>query len=161
MLLVARFFLVLLVVLVAGCSFSGAPPEAVDLTVWCECSSPDGRLIASFYTQSGGGAAGWVYDYVSVRSADAPLDIDAPVMAMVRGQNTRLTWVDRRTLQVEHPSGATVLSSRPEIVTPFGSVGISYVPHPRDDSRLAGQSGCGPVISSAAKAEDAAHGGPN
>ena len=161
MLLVARFLLVFVVVPVAGCSFSGAPPEPVDLTVWCECSSPDGKLIASFYTQSGGGAAGWVYDYVGVRSTDVPLDIDAPVMAMVRGQNTRLTWVDSRTLRVEHPSGATVLLSKADIATAFGSVGISYVPHSRDDSRLAGKSCCGPVSSAAAKEEDAAHGGPN
>jgi hypothetical protein len=159
--LVARFLIALFAAASFGCSLDGPTASSSDLTVWCECPSPDGKLIATFYTISGGGAAGSVYDSASVRATDQPLDVNGPALTMSRGRGARLSWVDDRHLRIEFPSGADVHRQEPVITTALGPVAIDFVTYPRDDPRLAGDPSCGPTSPVVAQTVGVAQGGPN
>ena len=75
-----------------------------------EVPSPDGSVVARYYYISGGGAAGWIDEYVSVDSAGAPFDPfdGTPVLTMSHAGDAELTWVDNRHLKVEIGEWANV-----------------------------------------------------
>lgn len=92
----------LLGVAVLGCD------RTTQVRVDQECPSPSGELVATFYDLSGGGAAGWVQEYLAVRRATAPLDTAAHVLKMSHGYDLRLTWASDRRLTVGRPASARV-----------------------------------------------------
>jgi hypothetical protein len=108
-----------------------------------ECPSPNKRFIASFYTMSGGGAAGWMYQYINVRPAGRALR-DAQWRAKLKNaRDLRLTWLDASRLRVEYPDSARLDDKR----TSYGedkAIAIDYVAQPKGAGGFAdGTGGCG------------------
>lgn len=93
--------------------FSGCGPSIVEIVM--ECPSPDGKLLAVFWWQGGGGAAGWDSEYLTVQAAGDPASsapsrdgLDAYVLYMSHGYDVGLTWKDGKSLEVEYPSSAVI-----------------------------------------------------
>ena len=93
--------------------FSGCGPSIVEIVM--ECPSPDGKLLAVFWWQGGGGAAGWASQYLTIQAAGVPASsapsragLNAYVLNMSHGYDVRLTWKDGKTLEVEYPSSARI-----------------------------------------------------
>lgn len=70
------------------------------------CPSPDGAHIAEFYRESGGGAAGWQAEYVSVRRADGEPTV---ILQMSRGYDVVLNWQSPTVLEIGYPDDARVV----------------------------------------------------
>jgi hypothetical protein len=83
----------------------GRRPQG-ERTVCFECPSPDGRRVAAFYTESGGGAAGWAYEHVEVRSPDdaAP----SVVLTLKNADRVLITWRDTNRVRIRYPDSARV-----------------------------------------------------
>ena len=75
-----------------------------------EVASPDGARVARYYVVSGGGAAGYVDEYVDVRPRGEPFDpyADDPALLMTHGGGVTLTWRGPDRLVVEYPGWAGV-----------------------------------------------------
>ena len=97
-----------------------------------DCISPDGERIAAFYTESGGGAAGYAYEYVSVRPSTSEFSGGGKAFMMSHGYDTRLTWTGRRSLEIGYPDSATVMDSP----STLEDVRITIVPLPSRDGVL-------------------------
>jgi hypothetical protein len=137
---------ILLCFLSNGCGphIGGADPNTYDRTVLLECSSPDGRVVATYYQESGGGAAGWAYQYLAVRDAAQPFDPSMPIFATSHGGPVRITWQDSSTLLIEYSSTASVLRSDGTVATPAGIIRCSYARlQPGDTPTTDEASGCG------------------
>lgn len=99
-----------------------------------ECPSPDKQFIATFYAMSGGGAAGWQYQYVNVRRTGATFR-DAPWLAQLKNaRDLRLSWLDASHLRVEYPDDAR-LDRRLASYKDGRSIALEYV------ARRAGSNG--------------------
>jgi hypothetical protein len=154
---VARGYLcVTVAVLTVSCSDWREPSFT---KVGMQCPSPDSRLIAVFWVQGGGGAAGWMEQLVTVvpsnvRAADVPsrsMSEDYPyVLKLAHAENVRLRWRDDRSLRVEYPDSALVHYAAPgEVYTPSTpDLRVTYEGVPGDRmGRLDGGDRCesGPV----------------
>jgi len=94
-------------VIAAAAVLAGCDTRA-DLRIDLECPSPDGGAVATFYDLSGGGAAGWVQEFVAVHAAAAALDTAAHVFKLSHGYHVRLTWESGRRLTVGYPASGRV-----------------------------------------------------
>jgi hypothetical protein len=88
----------------AGCSGSE------ELYPGGELPSPDGQLVASFFALGGGGAAGWLFEYVSIRPSSEPPDagLREVVLQMNYGYEVCLNWRSNQHLEVSVPEGAGI-----------------------------------------------------
>ena len=96
-----------------------------DLHRGVQYPSPTGRYLATFFGLSGGGAAGWAYSRVSVRSAQQPFDRESHILEMRHGYEVCLIWESDTKLVVEYPSEAVVMSSD-RVVQLDDALAISY-----------------------------------
>lgn len=76
-------------------------------TVVQQLPSPDGRFIATYFINSGGGAAGWMYERVSLRQATNTFNKDDYIFQVSHSEAT-LSWQDNRTLRVTYPADTNV-----------------------------------------------------
>ena len=97
-----------------------------------DCASPDGERIATFYIESGGGAAGYAYEYVSVRPSTSEFSGSRKAFMMGHGYDTRLTCSGPRSLEIGYPDSATVMDSP----STLENVRITLVPLPSRDGVL-------------------------
>lgn len=97
--------LFLLVAFFAGCGGEPGQPQG-EREVYYECPAPGGNHVASFYREYGGGAAGWQYEHVAVRSpADATPSV---VLTLKQGYDVTLEWFGPDELRIGYPSDARV-----------------------------------------------------
>jgi hypothetical protein len=94
--------------------------------------SPDGRLAARYYVESGGGAAGWVHEIVDLR---APGDSSRPdarqaVFVMSHGGGVTTKWASARSLTIEYPAWVDVIRG----CRTARGVAITYVAIAKPDS---------------------------
>jgi hypothetical protein len=87
---------------VASCATKSGPANKDLLT----CASPDGKYVAAFFVESGGGAAGYQYEYVEVR--DQGDRSKESVLSLKSGYQVQLTWLPRGRLRIAYPSDARV-----------------------------------------------------
>lgn len=121
--------LVVAVILVALPLFHIAFPPNVRVNK--EATSPDGRYTATFYTVSGGGAAGYVVEYVSLRERGKAFRAhEGKVFEMGHAYEIDLSWKESRHLVVEYPDRADVHRAADNL----GSVLITYVSKPTVDN---------------------------
>ena len=105
-----------------------------NVEVIAECHSPDGSVVAVFYTIGGGGAAGYLDEFVSVYAATDSLRPRDSVFGMNHGYEACLHWLEPSHLQIIYPEGVTVHWSKEAItLEPSGVVQLSYATAPADD----------------------------
>lgn len=97
----SRFVLFLCVGLVACGNASKSQTE-----VLLKCPSPDGKSVAVFYREFGGGAAGWQYEAVSVSQPDD--HVPSQVLKLKSGYEVVLRWAEPNRLEVGYPDSARV-----------------------------------------------------
>jgi hypothetical protein len=97
--------------------------------------SPDGKYIASFYAIGGGGAAGSLFEYVSIRRPESPLDNGTTVLQMSYASDVCLQWVDSRHLVVKYPSDAQAVSTK-DTVNLDDEIHVSFQPEPSSDGEF-------------------------
>ena len=71
-----------------------------------ECGSPDSAYTARYYIEFGGGAAGWSYEYVSVRRNDN--NAERVVLKLKGSQDVSFRWVSNLWLEIAYPDNARV-----------------------------------------------------
>jgi hypothetical protein len=135
----------LLPILLSGCG-----PSIVEILM--ECPSPDGKLVAVFWWQGGGGAAGWASHYLTIHAAGVPASsapsrggLDAYVLEMAHGYDVRITWKDGKVLEVEYPSSARIdeaIHKYPRIGDPPQAVIRYRTVEGTDNNELPGGSSC-------------------
>ncbi len=97
-----------------------SPP---DIHVTKEVVSPDGKNVASFYTISGGGAAGYVVIRLKIRPANQVFKSDENyIFEMRHGDDIDLEWRDDDYLIVTYPMDADIYRQQ----TIQGKIKISY-----------------------------------
>ena len=112
---------------VAGsCAAVGADKnEEVEVVATVE--SPSGAHVATVYTAWGGGAAGYVYSVVNIRSS---ADVFAPrkdvVFSATKAGEVRIEWETDNLLIVEHSRDASISVSN-ETWENGGGVRITFV----------------------------------
>ena len=117
--------------ILCGCNRSAneTATQETEVNVRSVAVSPDKTHIATSYTVSGGGAAGFVYKCVNVRAATEPFAPTAGVVFQMSGNSElAVRWEADGTLIVEHPTDATVLTSDPDWKDGTATVRIRYVP---------------------------------
>ena len=98
-----------------------------------DCASPNGQLIATFYTIGGGGAAGSLDEYVSVRPSTSKFDENDWVFTLTHGYDVRLSWTGPQSLEIGYPDSARTSISP----TKRADVAINVVPLPSNGGSLA------------------------
>lgn len=112
----ARILFLTSIIVINGCERIGSRVDRV-----LECPSPNGHNVATFFRISGGGAAGFQDEYVSIRSANADFDPErAVVLHLGYGYQVRLTWEGNSLLRVEYPASASLRSAPVEQLTTDG-----------------------------------------
>lgn len=126
----------------AGCGHS--------TTVRYECPSPEGRWIAAYYASSGGGAAGWAFQYANVRRTGESFR-EEPWLAQLRAsRDARLVWQDANHLRIDYPDSAQ-LDEKHDRVSEDVSIRVSYRAQPSGPKGFRdGIGGCGEWASKAA-----------
>jgi len=94
-------------VFLLGCiDFSGGGPNTDKIKIIGEEKSPNGRLIATSFSCSGGGAAGYFYFNVSLRRAGEKLDQRDGLMGKHKTWNAftdiEVKWIDDTNLEVSY-----------------------------------------------------------
>lgn len=93
-----------------------------DVSIVMNCDSPDKKQIATFFIRSGGGAAGYQYEYLNLREATEPFDYRNYVLALNGGYEVRIEWHGPEVV-VYYPNTARV----DKMVKASGSKDIRYV----------------------------------
>lgn len=101
--------------------------------------SPDHQYVAAFFGIGGGGAAGWLYQYVAVSKASAEFDPSRYVLRMRRGYEVCLRWARDRALVVGYPEEAVIEEKRERTDADDG-VEVEYEALPSQHGMLA--AGC-------------------
>jgi hypothetical protein len=103
----------------AGCLLAcgSAEPRIV-----FECTSPSGNSVASFYSLSSGGAAGWAVLRISVRPGNHALDRDGHIFQMRHGYDAQVEWFSETDLVIRYPDTAEVDLTEPSA----GPVSVRY-----------------------------------
>jgi len=70
------------------------------------CAAPDKTHVAEFYIESGGGAAGWQEELVTVRDPQGKKS--TVVLKMNRGYDVILSWRSDLALNIYYPDTARV-----------------------------------------------------
>lgn len=97
-----------------------SPP---DIYVTKEVASPDGKNVASFYTISGGGAAGYVVNRLKIRPANQAFKADENyVFDMRHGDDIHLEWRDDDYLILTYPAQADIYRTQNK----WGNIQIVY-----------------------------------
>ena len=92
-------------VLSLGCiDFSGGGPETDTIKIIGEEKSPNGKFIATSFSCSGGGAAGYFYFNASLRKAGEKLDQRDGLLGKHKTwkafANIEVKWIDDKNLEV-------------------------------------------------------------
>jgi len=95
---------VLSVLILVSCIDMGQ--SDISKEVFFECKSSDGKYIASFYREFGGGAAGFQYEYVAVVGNDDVVPV--VVMKLDGGYDVSLKWLGPEYLEIGYPESARV-----------------------------------------------------
>lgn len=99
----------------------GNSPPDIDINQ--EIESPDGRYVATFYTISGGGAAGYVVERLKIMPRSQVFKADEDyVFEMRHAYKLDLEWRDDDFLIVTYPTDADVHRK----LTSKGNIKISY-----------------------------------
>lgn len=98
--------------------------------------SPDGTHTASFYGWGSGGAAGSLFEYVSIRRAGSNLESGTIVLEMNYGYDVCLFWPDAGHLVVKLPSNAGVVKQR-TVVDLDRTIRVSFELEPSSDGEFA------------------------
>jgi hypothetical protein len=105
-----------LIALLTGCGRSYLSADKVE--VRSEQASPSGNFIATSFHCEGGGAAGYVYDNVSLRRAGETLDQRDVLLGKHTTwsgfSNIDLRWIDDRNLEISY-SKDTALAYRDHV----------------------------------------------
>ena len=91
--------------LCTGLGACGGSSES-QIEVLLECRSPDGKNVAVFSREFGGGAAGWQYEIISVRQPDD--DLPSTVLKLKGGYEVKLHWKEPKRLEIGYPDSARV-----------------------------------------------------
>ena len=94
-------------VFLLGCvDFSGGGPDTDKIEIISEAKSPNGKLIATSFSCSGGGAAGYFYFNASLRKAGEKLDQRAGLLGKNKTWkafgNIEVKWIDDENLEVSY-----------------------------------------------------------
>ena len=94
-------------VLLLGCiDFSGGGPETDTIKIIGEEKSPNGKFIATSFSCSGGGAAGYFYFNASLRKASEKLDQRDGLLGKCKTwkafANIEVKWIDNENLEVSY-----------------------------------------------------------
>ena len=104
--------------------FSG--DNSRDISVTSTLPSPDSSHIATLYRMSGGGAAGWCYQYVGGRRADQPFQPDSSILFSTRcsGVGISASWQSARRLRITYTRGTEAFTRQESALD--GAIQISY-----------------------------------
>ncbi|MCP4849564.1 MAG: hypothetical protein GY899_16620 [Verrucomicrobiaceae bacterium] len=96
----------ILPLILLGCiDFSGGP-DTDNIEIIGEEKSPNGKLIATSFSCSGGGAAGYFYFNASLRKADEKLDQRAGLLGKHKTwkafTDIEVKWIDNKNLEVSY-----------------------------------------------------------
>ena len=96
-----------LLMLSIGCiDFSGGGPGTDKIEIIAEEKSPNGKLIATSFSCSGGGAAGYFYFNASLRKAGEKLDQRDGLLGKHKTwkafANIEVKWIDDENLEVSY-----------------------------------------------------------
>ena len=92
-------------VFLLGCiDFSGGGPDTDKIEIIGEEKSPNGKFVATSFSCSGGGAAGYFYFNVNLRKAGEKLDQRDGLLGKHKTwkafANIELKWIDDENLEV-------------------------------------------------------------
>lgn len=77
--------------------------------IYQSCYSPDQKMIATFYELSGGGAAGWVSQRVSLRPKEIPFSEAEDIIFQIRhGSQVTMIWENEKVLKIEYPEESEI-----------------------------------------------------
>lgn len=97
----------------------------VDIVV--TSASPDQEYVATVYTVSGGGAAGYIYRLVNLRRHGEPFDPEKGIIFQAtRTQNITVTWRGGESLTISYSKPGSVLT-KVEEWTGGRKIRIGYV----------------------------------
>ena len=71
-----------------------------------EEKSPDGKYLATFYIKSGGGAAGWMSEFVSVKEIEN--NCISNVLELNRGYEVTIEWIGLDHVKIGYPDNARI-----------------------------------------------------
>jgi hypothetical protein len=110
--------------------------------------SPDGKLVASFYALGGGGAAGYMFEYVDVHTVGEAQRHWIQALELSGVTEVRLHWRTVRELEITYPSDplVTVQRSRAELSI-NGGIKIRISSAPGRSGRFLGAGGGGCLAS--------------
>jgi hypothetical protein len=106
----ASFVLGFVLITCAGCG-----PNIVWIKM--ECPSPTGELVAVYWWEGGGGAAGWAQSFVTILPRGTPVETverwSRPAVFNFRhAHNLRIKWRTDHAMQIEYPNTAVVEYAR-------------------------------------------------
>jgi len=117
-------------VIIVGCS---SYKNTDNVKVLSEKASPNGQFIASSFTCSGGGAAGYVYSNANLRRVEEELDQRNCLLGMHKTwsgfSNIEVQWIDNSNLEISYKqnnSPAYQEHNSVKVSSKFG-VNIHYV----------------------------------
>jgi hypothetical protein len=87
------------------------------------CPSPDDRVVAHFHVVSGGGAAGWAWESVTIQPAGEVPDPDRFVFKMLSGYHVVLNWTAPDALRIEYPDQGRAVTQLEAYDVPQGLLG--------------------------------------
>ena len=90
-----------------GCiDFSGGAPDAGKIEIISEAKSPNGKFIATSFSCSGGGAAGYFYFNANLRKAGEKLDQRNGLLGKHKTwkafPDIEVKWIDDKNLEVSY-----------------------------------------------------------
>ena len=100
---IKHILITIAVIILVGCS---SYKNTDDVKVLSEKSSPNGQFIASSFTCSGGGAAGYVYSNANLRRAEEELDQRNGLLGMKKTwggfNDIEVRWIDDSNLEISY-----------------------------------------------------------
>ena len=95
-----------LLVLLIGCTNYGGGPDTDEIEIIGEEKSPNGKFIATSFSCSGGGAAGYFYFNANLRKAGEKLDQRDGLLGKHKTwkafTDIELKWIDDKNLEVSY-----------------------------------------------------------
>ena len=110
-------------------------PDKYDVFIGPEAVSPNGKKVATFYTISGGGAAGYVLTRLNLRPQNrkfsATKESDDFVFELRHGLDPSLQWQGNNRLKVVYEAGADTyrkLSEKENVKIIYQAKGVNLLP---------------------------------
>lgn len=91
-------------------AFSLGGPGSGEIYVKGVYPSPTGSLVATAYTVSGGGAAGYVYEVVNIRRTADPFDCESGVVFVTTDAGAKVAWTGNDALSINGPGTASAIT---------------------------------------------------